>query len=200
MNFLSISMTVLGTLLGGWGIYLWFVSRRYPGQISFVLENCIALFDTIVKNFPEISIHYQNSQVSEGLVLLKGYLLNTGSPHYVTFVKNVDDINIRAEGSAIRYDSDISTNGVNVNFVEIRKDYLYVRTYERGVEDETLACGTGVTASAIAYSFIKNINEVNIFTRGGNLKVNFKRDYNNVFHDIWLEGPVKFVFSGEIEV
>ena len=127
------------------------------------------------------------------------YIINTGSPHYIKFVDNFKDIDVYSEGKAIRYDKEISENGVNVNFVEIKEDHLFVRTYERGVEDETLACGTGVTASAIAYALNNNVTEVNIKTLGGDLKVSFTKD-NDSYNNIFLEGPATFVYEGEIEI
>src|SRR5207253_1419384 len=93
--------------------------------------------------------------------------------------------------------------GVNVNFVEKNGKGIFVRTYERGVEDETLSCGTGVTASALAAS-VKGIstgeNSCRISTPGGELRVRFHRGKNNAFTDIWLEGPATFVYKGEIEI
>ncbi len=127
------------------------------------------------------------------------YIINTGSPHYIKFVDKVSAIDVFNEGKAIRFDKEISENGVNVNFVEIKEDRIFVRTYERGVEDETLACGTGVTASAIAYALNKDINEVKIKTLGGELKVNFTKT-EDAYRDIWLTGPATFVFKGEIEI
>lgn len=135
------------------------------------------------------------------------YYLNTGSPHYVKFVKDVSQINIVDEGRKIRYSKRFNKEGVNVNFVEKKNDYLLVRTYERGVEDETLSCGTGVVASALC-SVIKSNHKfhnkkfsLNIKTSGGNLQVKF--DYSstkNSFKNIRLIGKVKQVFKGEIEI
>ena len=78
------------------------------------------------------------------------YFINTGSPHYVAFMKNIDTVEVNKEGKLIRNMPEFFPDGVNVNFVELSQDQIYVRTYERGVEAETLSCGTGVTASAIA--------------------------------------------------
>ena len=136
------------------------------------------------------------------------YLLNTGSPHFVVFVEDLTDINVYENGREIRYSERFHTEGVNVNFVEIRKDgSLEVATYERGVEDETFSCGTGVTAAAIAYSLKKeHIFKENtpfsvpILTKGGNLEVRLQRDAAGLFHDIWLCGPATQVFQGEVEI
>lgn len=131
------------------------------------------------------------------------YLLNTGSPHFVKFTNGVKTADMVAEGRNIRYSDRFKKEGVNVNLAEKNGKGIYVRTYERGVEDETLSCGTGVTASALA-SAVRGIataeNYSNIITRGGDLIVRFRKDKNNSFTDIWLEGPATFVFKGEIEL
>ena len=85
------------------------------------------------------------------------------------------------------------------NFVEIKENYIFVRTYERGVEAETLSCGTGVTASALAYAFDKNIEIVSIHTLGGKLTVSFEK-HNAAFKNVFLEGEASFVFEGKIEI
>lgn len=129
--------------------------------------------------------------------------LNTGSPHYLAFINNVETYNVLEEGRKIRNNSRFKEEGVNVNFVEKKYNDLFVRTYERGVEAETLSCGTGVTAAALVAS-LKNVsttqNECNIKTLGGNLSVKFVKHSDNSFTDIWLEGPATFVFNGEIEL
>lgn len=127
--------------------------------------------------------------------------LNTGSPHHVCFVDDVAQTDVYSEGKSIRYSDRYAPYGTNVNFVQFKdKNKITVRTYERGVEDETLACGTGVVASAIsAYLFKPEYNEFDIEVMGGNLKVSFHPDQNGGFQDIWLEGPATFVFTGTIE-
>lgn len=126
------------------------------------------------------------------------YFLDTGSPHYVAFVENADETDVVAEGKKVRY-SPLFPEGTNVDFVEIKNEKLYVRTYERGVEDETLSCGTGVTASAIAASLVIPGTTFGITTRGGNLKVSFTKEKEH-FTDVWLEGPAAFVYKGDIEI
>jgi len=127
------------------------------------------------------------------------YFLNTGSPHYVQFVENIDKINVYEEGKKIRYSQEFSPEGTNVNFAEISEKHIKIRTYERGVEDETLACGTGTVATAISFAIESNfhVNCVDLKALGGNLKVYFRRTENS-FSDIWLEGPTEFVFEGII--
>jgi len=129
--------------------------------------------------------------------------LDTGSPHYVTFVKDNSAIDIVKEGSKIRYSEEFKPiRGSNVNFVQIIDDKtIKMRTYERGVEDETLSCGTGAVASAISTALKQGHG--NLFTvkvPGGELQVKFEMDENNFPHNIWLIGPAEFVFKGKMEV
>ena len=127
--------------------------------------------------------------------------LNTGSPHYVIFTNKVETLDIIAEAKKIRFNDRFREKGTNVDFVEVRDDHLFVRSYERGVEDETLSCGTGVTAAVLAYA-VKNPARrtfMDVQTRGGSLKVSFQQ-LGNSFTDIWLEGPAVLVFQGEIEI
>ena len=127
--------------------------------------------------------------------------LDTGSPHYVTFTNNINDINIIEEGSVIRYSDTFKPNGTNVNFVQFHDgNNISVRTYERGVEDETFSCGTGVVASAISAHLKKpDLTDFNIKIKGGALRVHFKKEEPLVFKDIWLVGAATFVFKGHIQ-
>ncbi len=128
------------------------------------------------------------------------YYLNTGSPHYITFVKDVKEVNVFEEGRAIRYNDRFKTEGTNVNFVEPTDNGITVATYERGVEDETFSCGTGVTAAAIAYYLKSNkniITNIPIQVKGGKLEVRFEPDGQG-FTNIWLCGPAEMVFEGYV--
>lgn len=128
--------------------------------------------------------------------------LNTGSPHHVSFNDNIESINVKKLGAKIRYGAPYYKEGTNVNFVEqINNNSFKVRTYERGVENETLACGTGVTAVAIAAHKAKktNNNKIEIEVLGGNLEVSFEAK-NNTYTNVFLKGPAQFVFEGTINI
>lgn len=129
--------------------------------------------------------------------------LNTGSPHHVIFAENIDAIDLNSEGAAIRYSEEYrSIGGTNVNFAEmLDKANFKVRTYERGVEDETLSCGTGVTAVALAAYATGKVESftVHLETKGGMLTVSFEPDETR-FKNIWLTGPAKQVFKGTMNV
>jgi diaminopimelate epimerase len=129
------------------------------------------------------------------------FILDTGSPHYVKMVGDVMEMDVYQSGMDIRYSSEFAKEGINVNFVEQKRpDEIIVRTYERGVEDETLSCGTGVTASALAcYHNEMGYNYVKVITKGGKLTVKFDRTGENSFENIWLCGPAVKVFEGDAE-
>ncbi|MBK8568451.1 MAG: diaminopimelate epimerase [Saprospiraceae bacterium] len=136
-----------------------------------------------------------NVEVGDGF-----FVLNTGSPHYVVFVEDLSDMNIVESGQVIRYSDRFRKEGINVNFVEKTAQGIEVATYERGVEDETLSCGTGVTAAAISFALVNPANpigEVDITTKGGKLKVRFEKKNEGKFENIWLCGPANKVFEGE---
>ncbi len=132
----------------------------------------------------------------------KAWVLDTGSPHYIQFVKDIDTIKVYEEGYQIRYSPPYKAQGINVNFVAPNKQGLSVATYERGVEAETFSCGTGVVASGIAaimagYACKNKDGDIPIVTKGGALKVAFKQNLNAAsFNNIWLKGPAVHVFNG----
>ncbi|UFH32163.1 diaminopimelate epimerase [Chryseobacterium sp. C-71] len=127
-------------------------------------------------------------------------VLDTGSPHYVKYVEDISNFNVFAEGNSIRNSANYQEKGINVNFVEnISDDEIFVRTYERGVENETYSCGTGVTASALTFLQKSDLTSIKVKTLGGDLKVYAEKNGSS-FQEIWLEGPAKQVFSGKVDL
>ncbi|WP_312421799.1 diaminopimelate epimerase [Epilithonimonas sp.] len=149
------------------------------------------------------------AEIKNGIVKLKmgdvnnintdgnDFVLNTGSPHYVKYVEMLKNYNVYKTGNEIRNSETYKKEGINVNFVEkISDKELFVRTYERGVEDETYSCGTGVTAAALTFLNNNNQTFVEIKVMGGNLKVYAEKNGDG-FKNIWLEGPAVQVFKGD---
>lgn len=152
------------------------------------------------------------ADITDGLVSLKMMdvtginqfdthsVLNTGSPHYVKKVTGLAEMDVYTEGRNIRYNDEFNEKGINVNFVEILDNgSLKVRTYERGVEDETFSCGTGVTAAALVfYQQETGHNSIDIEVLGGKLNVSYNRNADGSYDDIWLKGPAVKVFEGNV--
>ena len=128
------------------------------------------------------------------------YVLNTGSPHYVAQLQALESFDVYSAGKEIRNNETYRKEGINVNFVEDQGDQLFVRTFERGVEDETFACGTGVTAAALSMAYQKGQTghvETPVRVLGGNLNIKF--DYDGArFTNVFLCGPAEKVFEGQI--
>lgn len=191
-----------------------------PGSMCGNGGRCIVAFAkqlNIIKNvtnFLAVDGPHYATITDDGWVSLKmtdvnsinndgdAFVLNTGSPHYVTCVNDLKDKDVYCDGKSIRYNGTYAAEGINVNFVESMGDHYFVRTYERGVEDETYACGTGVTAVALAMAKQKGLSgQINtpISVRGGQLNVRF--DYDGTkFSNIFLEGPATFVFNGIVDI
>jgi diaminopimelate epimerase len=130
------------------------------------------------------------------------HFINSGVPHVVIPVAKIDDADVRREGAAIRHHKIFSPNGTNVNFIEKRgPDKIAIRTYERGVEDETLACGTGIVASALIFAATENATgPISVIARGGDeLEVGFEKSGDR-FRNVTLTGPAEFVFEGTIDL
>jgi len=131
----------------------------------------------------------------------KDLFINTGSPHYIRFVKDVQNLDVDKTGRTIRNSKEFKPEGTNVNFVEQEGEKeIFVRTFERGVECETLSCGTGVTASALAIGREMKNGTINIRTLGGKLAVEFEQVDKEKFENIYLIGPAEKVFDGKIEI
>ncbi|NBR15844.1 MAG: diaminopimelate epimerase [Crocinitomicaceae bacterium] len=131
------------------------------------------------------------------------YVLYTGSPHYVQYDEDLSTKHIISLGRSVRFSPTYNQEGINVNLVKVASpNEISIATYERGVEDETLSCGTGATACAIVQDFLSEtpLNEVIVKVKGGELKVQFERFSKGIYREIYLSGPATFVYSGEIDV
>ena len=148
-------------------------------------------------NNNDISIKMQN--VTKIKTLNDGFFLDTGSPHFVKFVNSLENLDINIEGRKIRNSKYFKSEGVNVNFV-LDDKFTEIRTYERGVESETLSCGTGVVAAAICkhYNNINNEETISLQSKGGSLVVDFEY-LNGIYQNIWLTGDVNLIYAGEFE-
>ncbi|MEM9859324.1 MAG: diaminopimelate epimerase [Bacteroidota bacterium] len=146
-------------------------------------------------------VKLEMADVQNVRLLPHGMFVDTGSPHLVKYIVNIANYPVFNEGKSIRNGGLFAESGVNVNFVEISGDNeINVRTYERGVEDETLSCGTGVTAAAITASHKGLSSPVSIKTRGGDLTVEFKQVSKEKYTNIYLIGPAIKVFSGSFKI
>lgn len=147
------------------------------------------------------SISLRMSEVDKIKVGDNYIFLNTGSPHHIILVEDLESIDVKKEGAKIRYSKLYTKEGSNINFVAQRAENTFaIRTYERGVEDETLSCGTGATAVAIAmhHTGKTTADEVSIKVLGGDLKVSF--DKSEKYNNINLAGRADFVFKGSIDL
>ena len=163
-------------------------------------------------NFIAVDGPHEAKIDSKGLVHLKmkdvdfieqfgnDIILNTGSPHYIRFVEDLNSVNVHTEGRNIRYNETYAAEGINVNFVSKSTDGIRIRTYERGVEDETLSCGTGATAAALASTSKAGLHEIPVAVEGGQLSIRFNRINEISADNIWLIGPATFVFEGMINI
>ncbi len=177
---------------------------RFAEQLKIVKDKAVfEAIDGIHKAFiTKENIQLQMADVESVSVFDHHYFLNTGSPHHVEFKEDIKDIDVKNIGANIRYGAPYFSEGTNVNFVkQIAPNQFDIRTYERGVEDETLACGTGATAVAITAYVSKKAKEksIEINTLGGKLTVSFKEN-KGIFSEIFLTGNATFVFKGTISI
>jgi diaminopimelate epimerase len=201
---------------------LYFNADGKPGSLCGNGGRCTIAFAKqlgIIKNKTKFmaydGLHVGSIDIKSKLVTLKmndvkqiaskgdAYELNTGSPHYVVFNQEVKNLDVFKEGRKIRNSKSYRAQGINVNFVAVHNNALYVRTYERGVENETLSCGTGITAASIAFSLLSKTKKkynIPVETLGGALQVSFKTNNHTQFTDIYLTGPAHLVYSGEINI
>ncbi len=142
-------------------------------------------------------VHLKMQDVKEIVEKENHVFLDTGSPHHVQFENDLENLDVKKAGSNIRYGKLYGAAGSNINFVKAEGDSFNVRTYERGVEDETLSCGTGVTAVALAMFHLNKVKkqEVNLNVQGGKLRVTFKKT-DSGYEDIYLIGPAQLVYTG----
>ena len=178
--------------------------------VAFAYQKKIIGHETL---FRAIDGHHKAQIVAPGVVRLEmqevksftslpeAVITDTGSPHYVKLVDDVSAIDVQKEGAAIRHSEPYAKRGINVNFVQKKSDqHFVIRTYERGVENETLACGTGAVAAALVMHFLQETGgatEVELEALVGVLKVSFE-EAQQTYHQIHLQGPATFVFSGTI--
>lgn len=150
----------------------------------------------------DVSVKMNRVEAVEHFDRETGYL-NTGSPHYIIQTQDTSSENVLKLGRQIRYSGQYVSQGVNVNLAFITdNEVVHVATYERGVENETLSCGTGATACALYFADLQQMNEgfLNVETKGGKLRVSFQKTENGSFENVWLSGPAEFVFSGTFEL
>ncbi|TAH24547.1 MAG: diaminopimelate epimerase [Cytophagales bacterium] len=181
------------------------------GRCFVQFSKDLGLFDQALTFDAPDGEHF--AKIEQGLIYLKminvesinyhengDIFMNTGSPHHISFVKDLEQFDVVQKGKSIRYSEAYAPAGTNVNFIEIKDQTLWVRTYERGVEEETYSCGTGVTASALAANGKGMKSPIAIKTLGGNLKVAFSDKGNGRFEEIFLIGPAVKVYEGDIEL
>jgi len=170
-----------------------FLTTDGPHEAEVIRKDWIRLRMIDIKNIERVKIPHEEYQTKEDAIFL-----NTGVPHLVVYVNDIDSVNVETTGRKLRYLDRFLPAGINVNFVKIEGQTLLVRTYERGVEGETLACGTGNVAAAVAtaWSLNSGLSEYHCVALGGQLKVSFNRTSKNQFTDVWLEGPAVKVFEG----
>lgn len=177
---------------------------RFAEHLGIVNSECrfLAVDGEHYAKISEKTIELQMINVTTWKITENNFEINTGSPHYITWVNDLEQVDVYNAGKAIRFNDHYKNEGINVNFIEESGNAINVRTYERGVEDETLSCGTGVTACAIAFAIkhqLEGQQKLNIQTPGGNLEVSFNKDSNG-FEQVFLIGPAEKVFQGLINV
>jgi diaminopimelate epimerase len=175
---------------------------QFARLLGLVLKSCT--FKTVEgildAKIEQSQVHIKMPDVDEVEIFEDHYFLNTGSPHHICHVNEVAQYDVFNEGRKIRQGAPYFEDGSNVNFVQkIDDSEIFVRTYERGVEDETLSCGTGVTAAALAQALNGAQSPVKVKTLGGMLQVSFEKTGNHKFRNIYLIGPAVKVFKGEFE-
>ena len=161
-------------------------------QGEFFFKSNFESFETKISMIDVFDIHTNDI----------GKVVDTGSPHIVIYNEKIDSIDVDFEGHHIRNSNIFKKNGINVTFTSIKKNKIFIRTYERGVESETLSCGTGAVA-AVLCSFDEGLiseNNVDVFTRGGVLNVSFEKNTRNIFTNIFLKSIVKREYEAALPI
>ncbi|TVQ86794.1 MAG: diaminopimelate epimerase [Bacteroidetes bacterium] len=187
-----------GRCLVAFAKYQGYISQETDFMASDGIHKGIIWKDNGINS--DVSISMQNIEYIKEMD--EGLFLDTGSPHLVRFVENLEHIDVFLEGKKIRNSAVFAPGGTNVNFVEVKQNKIHIRTFERGVENETLACGTGITAAAISTHYKKLINNRERYyvnAKGGELAVSFTTA-DNMYRNVMLQGPVVRVFKGEIDL
>lgn len=165
-------------------------------ETRFVMEG-----DEYVAYVEDDGIRIRMVDVSEVQKFTEGYLLNTGTRHFVRFVTGLSEYDVVTEGRALRYDSRFQPVGANINFVEVIDGQAHMRIYEKGVENETLSSGTGATAVALALAYVHHFpSPISVHTRGGTLQVSFDHPGALPFAQVYMTGPAEMVFQGTVFV
>ena len=171
-------------------------------QLGIIVQKAyfLTIDGPLYASIKEDLVYLQLNDISDIQVLQDGYVLNTGSPHYVKQVDSWKNLNVYKAGKHIRNTPPFHKKGINVNFVRLEKNNkIFVRTYERGVENETLSCGTGAAAAALIAATKGYKSPVTIHTKGGMLQVGFTQKGDYHFKSIHLIGPARMVFRGVID-
>ena len=161
-------------------------------QGEFFFKSNFESFETKISMIDVFDIHTNDI----------GKVVDTGSPHIVIYNEKIDSIDVDFEGYHIRNSNIFKKNGINVTFTNIKNNKIFIRTYERGVESETLSCGTGAVA-AVLCSFDEGLiseNNVDVFTRGGVLNVSFEKNTRNIFTNIFLKSIVKREYEAALPI
>ncbi|HEX5002251.1 MAG TPA: diaminopimelate epimerase [Bacteroidia bacterium] len=172
------------------------------GEAAFEASDGLHEAFILSKADSQWNVSLRMNDVTRVEMLDDAYILDTGSPHYVTLADHLESLEVEKQGRIIRNQPRFKEKGINVNFISFLPEGTAIRTYERGVENETFSCGTGSVAAAIVTELKGKkhpAGPVSILTRGGNLKVKFKTD-GDEYTDIWLEGPAVFVFEGAYNI
>jgi len=176
---------------------------KFASQLGIVNDECtfMTVEGILEAKINAALVHIKMPDVSDVEVHPDHYFLYTGSPHHICFVDDIENHDVFNEGRKIRKGAPYFEEGSNVNFVEdLDKSEIFVRTYERGVEDETLSCGTGVTAAALVKAIDGGTSPVKVKTLGGDLRVSFEKGESRSFRNIYLIGPAVKVFQGEYKL